>query len=59
MLAWDDASTELKNVCEHCCDEFLVAGFARKFDIHKISEKLLIHESNFSYSCIMNKTKGD
>ena len=39
MLAWDHADYELKMVCDHCRDEFLIAVFTRKFDIHKICEK--------------------
>ena len=39
MLGWDDADYELKNVYDHCCDEYLVAGFTRKFNIHKLCDK--------------------
>ena len=39
MLAWDDAASDLKMVCDHCRDEFEIAGLTRKFDIQKICEK--------------------
>ena len=40
MLAWDDASSELQNICDHCRDEFLVMGSARKFDVHEVCEAI-------------------
>ena len=39
-LAWDESSTELTNICENCREEYLIAGFTRKFDIHKMCEEV-------------------
>ena len=38
-LAWDESITKLVNICEYCRDEYLIAGFTRKFDIHKLCDR--------------------
>ena len=40
-LAWDESSTELKNICENCREEYLIAGLMRKLDIHEICEEVM------------------
>ena len=42
-LAWDESITELMNICENCHEEYLIAGFSRKFDIHEICERVAHH----------------
>ena len=41
-LAWDESITELVNICENCREEYLIAGFTRKFDIHEICEMVAL-----------------
>ena len=42
-LAWDESITELVNICENCREEYLIAGFTRKFDTHEIRERVAHH----------------
>ena len=38
-LAWDESIAKLVNIYENCREEYLVAGFSRKFVICKLCEK--------------------
>ena len=35
-LAWDESIGKLVNICEYCREEYLVAGFSKKFDARKL-----------------------
>jgi len=41
-LAWDESIAELVNICENCREEYEIAGFTRKFDIHEICERVAL-----------------
>jgi len=38
-----ESITELVNIYENCREEYLIAGFTRKFDIHKLREGVAHH----------------